>query len=66
MVEDKKLDKSLVMEEIATVHPSAAEEMLHLREQLKTEKEQKVNSNQTKPDSYKSVKSFSLRIDLQC
>lgn len=42
MVEDKKLDKSLVMEEISAVHSSAAEELLHLREQLKTEKEQKV------------------------
>ena len=42
MVENKKLDKSLVMEEIAAVHPSPTEELLHLREQLKTEKEQKV------------------------
>ena len=47
MVENKKLDRSLVMEEIAAVHPSAAEEMLHLREQLKTEKEQKVNGSRT-------------------
>ena len=44
MVEDKKLDRSLVMEEIDAVHPSAAEELLHLREQLKTEKEQKVKN----------------------
>ena len=42
MVEDKKLDKSLVMEEVGVAHPSTAEELLHLREQLKTEKEQKV------------------------
>ena len=42
MVENKKLDRSLVMEDIAAVHPSPTEELLHLREQLKTEKEQKV------------------------
>jgi len=42
MMEDKKLDSSIVMEEITMAHPTAGEELLQLREVLKTEKEQKV------------------------
>ena len=42
-MEDKKLDSSIVMEEITLTHHSAGEELVQLRELLKTEKEQKVS-----------------------
>ena len=42
-MEDKKLDSSILMEEITLTHPSPGEELVQLRELLKTEKEQKVN-----------------------
>ena len=42
-MEDKKLDSSIVMEEIMLTHHSAGEELVQLRELLKTEKEQKVS-----------------------
>ncbi|XP_065882328.1 RUN domain-containing protein 3B-like [Dysidea avara] len=41
LMEDKKLDSSILMEEITLTHPSPGEELVQLRELLKTEKEQK-------------------------